>query len=111
MRAIRFGLAIVVGLCLMLVISANMRPVDLHLAPKALGVDAINFTDVPLAVVIVGSVLVGIALGLLIEFFREAKHRAQLAEKRQQVAKLQAENNRLSRELGVEVEDLPILAG
>lgn len=111
MRAIRFALALVVGLCLMLVISANMAPVDLYLVPKALGVEAMGFKDVRLAVVILGSVMVGIVLGLMIEFFREAKHRAHLAESRQEVMRLRAENTRLARELGVEADELPLLAG
>ena len=111
MRTIKTALAVIIGLALMLIMSANMNPVDLHLTPKALGAEGLSIRAVPLALVIVISVLTGIILGLLIEFIREAKHRSLLAEKRAEIARLKAENTRLTKQAGVESDDLTLLAG
>jgi len=106
MRTIRFALAVVVGLCLSLIMAANMAEVDLHLLPPQLGAEVINLKGVPLALVIVCSVLVGILLGLLIEFFRESKHREKLAERRREIGRLRAENAQLARQLGMDAAEL-----
>jgi uncharacterized integral membrane protein len=111
MRTIKTALVVVIGLALMLIMAANMEPVDLHLAPKAVGLDGLNIKAVPLALVIVISVLVGIILGLLLEFLREARHRNLLAEKRAEIARLKAENARLSKQAGVDTDELSLLPG
>ncbi len=111
MRTIRFALAVVTGLMLMLVIAANMASVDLHLLPQALGMRALSIKNVPLAVVIVGAVFFGVLLGFLFEYLREAKHRGMLAEKRLEIGRLRAENARLAKRGGAESDELSLLAG
>jgi uncharacterized integral membrane protein len=109
MRTIKTVLLIVIAVVVMLVMAANMAKVDLHLLPTALAANGWSVTA-PLAAVIVASVLTGIVLGLLIEFLREAKHRHRLTEKRAEIARLKAENARLSRQAGIDGDDLPGLA-
>lgn len=110
MRTIKSVLLIVIAVAVMLVMAANMAKVELHLLPRALAAQGWTLTA-PLAAVIVVSVLTGILLGLLIEYLREAKHRGRLTEKRSEIARLKAENARLSKQAGIDGDDLPGLAG
>ncbi len=110
MRTIKTALAVVIGLALMLIMAANMAKVELHLLPSALANEGWTLTS-PLSVVIVAAVGAGFVLGLLIEFMREAKHRTRLAEKRAEIARLKAENARLSKQAGVDTDELALLAG
>ena len=71
MRTLKLVIALVIGLVLMLVVAANMDPVDLRLFPAALGVDVGRMDDVPLALVIVATFLLGFLVGELVEFTRE----------------------------------------
>ena len=110
MRTIKSVLLILIAVAVMLVMAANMAKVELHLLPSALAQSGWSITA-PLAAVIVASVLTGIVLGLLIEFLREAKHRQRLTQKRAEVAQLKAENARLSKQAGIDADELPRLAG
>ena len=78
MRTLKLVLLILILLALVLVMTANMAPVDLHLTPAALGLNLFSLPDVPLAVVIMASVLVGVVIGFLMEYVREGKHRSRL---------------------------------
>lgn len=111
MGTIRYALAIVCGLALMLVLAANMAPVDLNILPSALGIPFFSLKGIPLAMVIVMALLVGTLFGLLIEFFREGKHRSKLAEKRRELVRLREENERLARRLGEDAEELSLMPG
>ena len=111
MRTIRYAIAVVIGLAVMLILAANMSPVDLHIVPAALGIPFFSLSGIPLALVIVLALLVGIFFGLLIEFFRESKHRAKLAEKRRELARLRDENERLAQRLGEDPEELSLIPG
>lgn len=110
MRTIKLILLVIVLLALMLVISANMAPVDLRMLPPALGVDLFSVQAVPLSFVIVAAVTLGFLIGLLIEFLREGKHRANLARKRREISTLREENARLASKVGEKDGDLAILA-
>ena len=106
MRTIKTVLLICIAVAVMLIMAANMGEVKLNLLPKALSAQDMTLTA-PLAAVIVVAVLTGIVLGLLIEFIREAKHRNRLTQKRAEIAQLKAENARLSKQAGIDADDLP----
>lgn len=110
MRTIKSVLLIVIAVIVMLVMAANMASVELNLLPRALAAGGWSI-KAPLAGVIVVSVLTGILLGFLIEYLREAKHRRRLGENRSEIARLKAENARLSKQAGGHGDDLPGLIG
>ena len=110
MRTIKLIILSLIGLGLMLVLSANMAPVDLHLLPAALKINLFSLTGIPLSLVIVAAVLVGFVIGLLMEFLRESKHRGNLARKRRELAELREENARLSALLEEKGEELAVIA-
>ena len=109
MQSIRIALAVVIGLFLMLVISANMTPVDIHVLPPGMGIDIEGPKAVPLALVITGALLAGILIGLLIEFTREAKFRRQVERNRIEIRRLREENEKLAERLGLEPGDIMLL--
>ena len=109
MRTLKLVIALVIGLVLMLVVAANMDPVDLRLFPAALGVDVGRMDDVPLALVIVATFLLGFLVGELVEFTRERKYRALLGQKRRELAAAREENERLARQMGVQDDDLALV--
>jgi uncharacterized integral membrane protein len=109
MRTLKLVIALVIGLLLMLVVAANMDPVDLRLFPEALGIDVGSLNNVPLALVIVAVFLLGFLVGELVEFTRERKHRAQLAEKRRELALVRDENARLAQQAGVKDDELALI--
>ena len=110
MRTIKLVILTIVGIALMLVLAANMGPVDLHLLPGALGVNASSLTGVPLSMVIVVAVVTGFLIGLLIEYLREGKHRANLARKRREISELREENARLAERLKEQGVEISVLA-
>ena len=110
MRTIKLIVLSVIALALMLVLAANMAPVDLHLLPSALKIDLFSLTGVPLSIVIVAAVLVGFLIGLLMEFLRESKHRGNLARKRRELSELREENARLTALLEEKGEELAVIA-
>ena len=111
MRTIKLVFLVVIALVLMLVLSANMAPVDLHLLPGALGINLFSLTGVPLSIVIVVAVLTGFLIGLLMEYLREGKHRANLARKRRELGTLREENARLAARVEEKGDDLAMLPG
>ncbi len=110
MRTIKLIILVIIGLALMLLLAANMAPVDLHLLPAALNVDLFSLTGVPLSMVIVAAVLVGFLIGLLMEFLREGKHRSNLARKRRELNELREENARLAARLEESGNELAVIA-
>ena len=109
MRTLKLVIALVIGLALMLVVAANMEPVDLRLVPEELGIDVGSLNNVPLALVIVAVFLLGFLVGELVEFARERKHRAQLAQKRRELALVRDENQRLAQQAGVKDDELALI--
>ena len=86
---------------------ANMAAVDLYLLPAKLFGDTFSIKEIPLAVVILGAVLLGILVGLVIEFLREHKQRRVAGEKRREIAQLRQEVTQLRAKLGDQGNDLP----
>jgi uncharacterized integral membrane protein len=109
MRTLKLVIALVMGLVLMLVVAANMEPVDLRVFPEALGIDIGSLNNVPLALVIVAAFLLGFLVGELVEFTRERKYRALLAEKRRELALVRDENQRLAQRAGVKDDELALI--
>ncbi|MEM7424050.1 MAG: LapA family protein [Pseudomonadota bacterium] len=110
MRTIKLIVIAVIAIMLMLVIAANMEPVDLHLLPGAVGIDRFSLPGVPLSIVIISAVLTGFIVGILMEFIREGKHRATLARKRRELGELREENARLSARLEERGDQVALLA-
>lgn len=109
MRTLKLVAVAILALILMVIVAANMDPVDLHLLPEGLGVDLASARGVPLALVILAALAVGFLLGELVEFTRERKYRAQLAEKRRELGRLREENDLLARKLGVKDDELALI--
>ena len=110
MRTLKLIVLSIIALTLMLVLAANMAPVNLHLLPAALKINLFSLNGVPLSMVIVAAVLAGFVIGLLMEFLREGKHRGNLARKRREIAELREENARLSALLEEKGEELAVIA-
>jgi uncharacterized integral membrane protein len=102
---------ILTAICLALVVMgvANMAPVDLHLLPQGIVQADYTLRGVPLAAVILGAVLLGVIIGELFEWLREAKHRRRAAEGSREVERLKAEVQTLKRRLG-DKDDMPRIA-
>lgn len=107
MRTIKLIVLGLLAAALIILGVANMAPVDLYLLPRALFGERWGISGVPLAVVILASVLVGIVIGQLIEYVRERKHRRVADEKRREIVELRREVARLRSELGSRADELP----
>lgn len=110
MRFIRLMILTLLGAALVVLGVANMAPIDLYLAPQEiLPGEEYVLRDIPLALVIFVAVVLGVVIGELLEYLREAKDRRQAAEKRREVGQLRQEVGRLSARLGDNDDDLPEL--
>jgi uncharacterized integral membrane protein len=105
---------IVLGLLAAILIAlgvANMAAVDLYLLPARLFGDTFGIKGIPLAVVILAAALLGILVGLVIEYLREHKHRRVADEKRREIVQLRHEITRLRAKMGGPGNDLPRIPG
>lgn len=89
---------------------ANMAPVDLRMLPAGLGGEALTLRGIPLAGVILLSILVGVVLGEVFEWAREHKHRRNARDRAREVEALRHENAKLKRRVGGDDDDLPKIA-
>jgi putative membrane protein len=94
---IRYAFWGAVAVILITVGVANLNPVTLRLMPAELGgLFGLNRSmDLPLFVVILGSVGVGLMIGFVWEWLREHRHRADASRKGRKVAHLEREVERL----------------
>lgn len=109
MRLLKLLILIALGAALVVVGVANMAPVDIRLLPPEIGAGGYAVEGVPLAVVILASVVVGVLVGQLMEYLRESKYRRQSEERRREVGRLRKEVGRLAARLGDTDDDLPRL--
>lgn len=109
MRTVKLVIAVVVALALMIVVAANMEPVDLELWPQQFGIGTLGVYGVPLALVIFLALAIGFLVGELVEWSRERKYRAELEVKRRRIAELQDENDRLIRKMGRRDDELLLI--
>lgn len=98
-RYLRYFFLIVLAIFLVMVAIANRTPVTLHAMP----VDVAAVTDmryaltVPLYLVIFGSIIIGLLIGFVWEWFREHKHRANATSRAREIARLERELEALRR--------------
>ncbi|MBC7132770.1 MAG: DUF1049 domain-containing protein [Roseovarius sp.] len=97
MRYIRYASIAIFGLALVLIALANRQTVTLRVLPDELaGLAALNPTyDLPLFVVIFGGIALGLIVGFVWEWIREAGERAAAARQARELASLRAEVTRL----------------
>lgn len=99
MRYLRYLFLLVLGICLITVALANRQLVTLTLLPDDLAAFA-RFSwslQVPLFLVVFGSIIVGLLLGFVWEWLREGKHRTEASRAKRDAVKLEREVNRLKR--------------
>ncbi|WP_113910636.1 lipopolysaccharide assembly protein LapA domain-containing protein [Roseovarius dicentrarchi] len=100
MRYIRYASIAIFAVALILIALANRVVVPVALVPDGLNrFTALSPTyDLPLFVVIFGSILAGLILGFIWEWIREAGERAAAARQTREMARLRAEIKRLKRD-------------
>ncbi|MBO9465532.1 hypothetical protein TRP8649_04333 [Pelagimonas phthalicica] len=96
MRYIRYAFYAALAVLLVTVSLANRDMVTLNTLPEAVaaipGVGWLSQSvEVPLFIVVLGSLILGVLLGEVLEWLREHKHRADAAQKGAQVRKLERE--------------------
>ena len=100
MRYIRYASIAIFALALILIALANRVSVPIRLVPQDLtGFTALSpSAQVPLFVVIFGGILLGLVLGFVWEWIREAGERAAAARQAREMQRLRAEIKRLKAE-------------
>jgi lipopolysaccharide assembly protein A len=92
-RYVRYVLIALLGFCLLVVALANRAPVNVRLLPDdmaaflGLSVSA----NVPLFLVIFAGIVIGLLIGFVWEWLREAKHRTAASSKSREVLRLERE--------------------
>ncbi|MEM7745453.1 MAG: LapA family protein [Pseudomonadota bacterium] len=111
MRTLKYAVIIVIAIALMIVMAANMAPVELHLIPERFAPGLPVLAGVPIALVIVCAFVGGLIIGMLMEMIRERKYRQRLEDKRREVASLKDENGKLSKRLTELGDDVAAATG
>jgi len=98
----------VVGVVLVTVALANRQAVTLHMVPDELSVliPVGNEVSLPLFLVILGSIVVGLLIGFVWEYFREYKHRADASRRKREMNKLEREVKGLRDKTGEGKDDV-----
>ncbi|MEL7115064.1 MAG: LapA family protein [Pseudomonadota bacterium] len=97
MRFIKYALLAIIAVLLVTLATANLEPVTVKLMPSdvaaVIGLSPeLNVSPpVPLFVVILASVVLGVLLGYLAEWFREHKFRAAASRNKREADKLSSE--------------------
>lgn len=111
MRTVRYVIAAIILIAVMVLMAANMTPVDLHILPEEFAPGLPVLAAVPVALIIVVALLTGILIGLLMEFARESKHRRRLDQKRREVSDLREQNAKLARKLTQHGDEVVAITG
>lgn len=106
MRFIRYSFYAVLMVVLVILALANRQSVTLGLLPEQLAEFFPVSIDLPLFVVIMLSMLGGLLVGYILEYFREHKLRRDAAVQKRQAAKLSREVSALKKEAGKEDDDV-----
>jgi lipopolysaccharide assembly protein A len=97
LRFLRILFLAILGIALLAVAAANLGPVTFYALPKdmaaVLGID--SQIKLPLFLFIFAGILVGLGIGFVWEWFREAKHRSALAEHKREAGQLRREVSKL----------------
>lgn len=111
MRTVRLILLLVILVVIVILSLANRGPVTLFLLPDGMSSMFQASIELPLFVVSLLSILVGMVLGYLLEWFREHKHRRRAAVKSREAAKLSREVDTLRQSNGKAEDDVLALLG
>ena len=107
LRFIKLVALALIMIAIVLMSLANSGPVTLHLLPEGPIRDILPVsTVVPLYVVILGSVLVGLMIGYILEWLREAKHRREARLRQREAKTLAAEVDKLKQRHMTEEEQV-----
>lgn len=106
MRTIKLILLALIMIGIVVLAVANREPVTLQLLPQGLSSIAQRSIVLPLWAVGLLSILTGMALGYILEWLREHKHRRRAAEKAREAAALDREVVRLRRETARPEDDV-----
>lgn len=100
MRYIRYASIAIFAVALILICLANRQMVAVRIWPEEIaGMVAVNpGYELPLFVIIFGSVLAGLIIGFIWEWIREAGERAEAARQAREMQRLRAEVKRLKGE-------------
>lgn len=100
LRFLRILFLAILGILLLAVAAANLEPVTVRAVPRDMATvfGADWQIQLPLFIVIFAGILAGLGIGFVWEWFREAKHRAALAEHRREAGQLRREVNKLKTE-------------
>lgn len=101
MRYIRYLILAVIALGLVVMAMANWQKVSLTVLPEGIaGVVGWNYAtpEMPLFLIILGSVALGLLVGYIFEWIRESKHRSEAAKRQQQVRNLNREVDQLKKD-------------
>lgn len=111
MRTVKIILLALILLVIVILSLANREMVTLNLLPAEMARILPVSIQLPLFVVSLVSILVGMVLGYLLEWFREHKHRRRAAIKTKEASQLNREVDRLRRETGKGNDDVLALIG
>ena len=100
-------LLMIIGAGLVVLGLGNMAPVDLHLVPEKVAGSELALKQVPLAAVILASVLLGLVIGQLMEWMRETKYRRNANDRGREVNKLKTELSKVKEKVADPDDDLP----
>ena len=100
LRYIRYLVLVAIALVLIVVALANRGTVTLNTLPEGMsripGIDLLAFSmQLPMFIVIFGSIAVGVLIGYVLEWVREHKHRAAMRSEHREVVKLKGEVRKL----------------
>ncbi len=106
MKYIRYALYAFVSIFFILLAFNNNDPVDFVLVPDFIpGINEISVT-VPLFIVTLGALLVGLVLGYIFEYVREARIRRKASRAQKELKKTTAELESLKKEAGKHDDDV-----
>jgi uncharacterized integral membrane protein len=108
MRYIRYLFLAVVGLALIVVALANRDVVTLSIVPDEIAglLPIPNAFSIPLFLIILGSIVAGLLIGFVWEYFREHKQRAEAARKKRELNRLEREVKGLREKSGEGKDDV-----
>ncbi len=92
-RALRYLFLAALTIVLLIIASANLAPVTLHLLPDAFAA-LLQFDfqiEVPVFLVLFFGIILGLMVGFVWEWLREYKHRRTASTKTREVSKLERE--------------------
>lgn len=107
-KYLKYAFLLVVGIALVLVAMANRDIVTLELVPAELSSWAgVHPTiDLPLFIVVLGSVALGLLIGFVWEWLREHRHRAEARSQKRAATQLEREVKSLKRSDTTDKDDI-----